>query len=531
MKIPGVTEEDIRAELTKGPLKALLAGGSIQVVSSSVNFLTTSSIHGAFLNNAGISTSDASTNSLVQANWFINATTGSDTNDGSSSGAALKTFAELSRRWGKGNLLNPTGGTVTVNIMTDLPSTDPIAFDIRLASGVGLLISGEAGVTTLYTGTLSGVVAKNRATNTPLQGTDGYVTGGWASYIPTIASANPARILDTTNGSQFYAVKDLGGGAARFSEPIKPVTVIASAFPRFINNAARPTSAVANSDSFQLQSLPKVFWGSVKVDSAYSSASGTGVSSNVGYQGLHFDRIGATNGPPVQPNTQNSVVHKFYSCIISVQYQCVGAIPDPAFNNCAFRQTGQIFSGQGGVVSLLAGVVFGTVGNFGQNHIFDMDVMFQGGIIGNNNMAFKIGTLAIFDTPVLGTSNNNKTGDGLHVGPGSNMWLQTFLDTTGHALWGSGNAGAGVFVAPGGTFNYSATAPTITGSTPGTNDFNLAGATTSRAWDETANAGAGGWTTLITNSWANLTTAIASSGLGDAATNVGKGARMVKAAT
>jgi hypothetical protein len=38
MKIPGVTEEDIRAELTKGSLRALLSGGSLQVVSCSVKY-------------------------------------------------------------------------------------------------------------------------------------------------------------------------------------------------------------------------------------------------------------------------------------------------------------------------------------------------------------------------------------------------------------------------------------------------------------------------------------------------------------
>ena len=54
MSIPGVTEEDIRSELTKGSLKALFAGGSLVVVSSSINVSSGSSAHQQFLSGIGL---------------------------------------------------------------------------------------------------------------------------------------------------------------------------------------------------------------------------------------------------------------------------------------------------------------------------------------------------------------------------------------------------------------------------------------------------------------------------------------------
>ena len=55
MRIPGVTEEDIRAELTKGGLKALFAGGTLAVVSSSINVSSASTAHQQFLYGIGLS--------------------------------------------------------------------------------------------------------------------------------------------------------------------------------------------------------------------------------------------------------------------------------------------------------------------------------------------------------------------------------------------------------------------------------------------------------------------------------------------
>lgn len=61
MKIPGVTEEDIRSELTKTYFKNLFAGGSLTIVTSTINFTTYDSTHAAFLVSIGLPNFLAST--------------------------------------------------------------------------------------------------------------------------------------------------------------------------------------------------------------------------------------------------------------------------------------------------------------------------------------------------------------------------------------------------------------------------------------------------------------------------------------
>ena len=60
MKVPGITEEIIRFELTKGNLRNLLAGGSLIILSSTVNFSTDDPSHNTFLTSIGL------TGSVVQ---------------------------------------------------------------------------------------------------------------------------------------------------------------------------------------------------------------------------------------------------------------------------------------------------------------------------------------------------------------------------------------------------------------------------------------------------------------------------------
>lgn len=54
MKIPGVTEEDIRSELTKTYFKALFASGALVIITSTIDFTTFDSTHAAFLATLGL---------------------------------------------------------------------------------------------------------------------------------------------------------------------------------------------------------------------------------------------------------------------------------------------------------------------------------------------------------------------------------------------------------------------------------------------------------------------------------------------
>lgn len=58
MKVPGVTEEDIRAELTKGSLRNLLSNGDLTVVTSTVNLNTNDQNHALFLNSLSLTSNN-----------------------------------------------------------------------------------------------------------------------------------------------------------------------------------------------------------------------------------------------------------------------------------------------------------------------------------------------------------------------------------------------------------------------------------------------------------------------------------------
>lgn len=57
--------------------------------------------------------------------WYISAVSGSDSNDGRTPNTPLKTIAEMNRRQFKFTVIN---SNITVNIMSDVPITDPISF-------------------------------------------------------------------------------------------------------------------------------------------------------------------------------------------------------------------------------------------------------------------------------------------------------------------------------------------------------------------------------------------------------------------
>ena len=73
MKIPGITEEDIRSELTKTYFKKLLSGGSLIVTNSTVNLSTLDANHTAFLSSIGLAGSNVSAGGGLE---IVNVATG-----------------------------------------------------------------------------------------------------------------------------------------------------------------------------------------------------------------------------------------------------------------------------------------------------------------------------------------------------------------------------------------------------------------------------------------------------------------------
>jgi len=117
---------------------------------------------------------------LTQASWFINATLGDDENAGSATGAgALRTHAELERRWGPDPLLRQS---VTVTIETDLDATVDATPEINVTLR-GLAILEYIGTpTTVASGTLDSAISTNPGTNTQQSVTDAAI-GDWAPHV------------------------------------------------------------------------------------------------------------------------------------------------------------------------------------------------------------------------------------------------------------------------------------------------------------------------------------------------------------
>jgi hypothetical protein len=456
---------------------------------------------------------------LQQASWRINAATGNDANSGLP-GFPLKTFAELSRRWGNGNFLVPGAGLVVlVELETDLPSTDPISFDVRYGATNGILIKG-LNTTVLYSGTFSAVTAKNRATNTPLQATDAGVPGGWGPFLA--GGTTPARIHDTTNNSYFWPAKDLGAGAVRLSEPYQATVVglPGNSFPNLSGGTGpngRPPVAVAALDTFTLERLTQVYFGAVTINGA--TTVGATTSCTVAFQDLWITRTGGSN---LMHIAGGAVATCFYGCLLGLTCNTTSQVNGFRFqnSNVGLGALATIVGGTGGEFQFLAGLSNARFLASMALVFVDHDAMFQGAGFGFVVGAAKFGNACFFD--VGAGQSNNPTNDAIHLGPGTGFTNLNFFDGS-HAIWGSGGVGGGIGVAPGATFGYQTNAPSVTGSAPGTNDFVLGGATSSRAWDE----GLSAWGPLIANSWANLIVAVPA-GLGNSAVNVGKGASISK---
>lgn len=456
----------------------------------------------------------------VVADWYINATTGNDENDGSSA-SPLKTWAELARRCGAGNVLNPPVNLGarkmwTVHLMTSLPTSDAIAGTFILGFNVHCEVRGGVSAV-LLSGSFTAVTSRNGASNVPWQVTDSALplANSW-----TAAVGSRIRITSGTNQDVMFAVmKDLGSKQARVSEPVlisrfNPAN--ATTWPGAIAlfNAGK-TPVV--SDTYAVETLFSSNIGSLTIIPVDDNSNG-GVANNRWF----FTEVNVQNSDfalSYRKRTDNLFV--FNSCLFSGFVTSSPALI--SYIGCIFLKgifvtegTHVFYAGMMGTGSSAIGLVV----RDGRASV-DFDMMFQG--CGINGIGMSVFQAGIFDCPTIG---------GLIVG----VSYITYYGSAGSVsamngngtvarIWGSGNAGAGIYVDSGSILNYRAGAlagMTITGSTPGTNDLVLAGRTTGRAWDESG----GAWSPARTLSWANVAAALGSSGLAGQPVDVATGARL-----
>jgi hypothetical protein len=145
----------------------------------------------------------------AQATWWVNASAGNDENDGLTSGTALQTRLELSRRvWGA----RPNFG-VTVNIVGNCPPTDA-PFYVWYPTGGGFVFFLGA-TSVLYSGTVTTRVTQAAGpTTTDSEITDSAIP---VSYTASGLMVDGVNFFRTTGATPFTALKDLGSKAIRIT--------------------------------------------------------------------------------------------------------------------------------------------------------------------------------------------------------------------------------------------------------------------------------------------------------------------------
>lgn len=154
----------------------------------------------------------ATPNSWSEATWFIDPSnrlgTSSDTNAGTSQGKALRTYAELVRRWNGTTTPTLTGPTCAIEFLSGHPdATDPVICTPYCQSCFFLMTASGAPI--IATGVLSGVVANDIAANQALN-----------AVLPVGTVAGSLIVNPTRANSFARAFKNLGGNTWQISQPI-----------------------------------------------------------------------------------------------------------------------------------------------------------------------------------------------------------------------------------------------------------------------------------------------------------------------
>lgn len=143
---------------------------------------------------------------ITQAAWFVDSAAGSDANTGATSGTALATLAELSRRW-SGRVLSPAIAAATITLAGSF-TTESLSL---LATWVrGQRVTIQSVLTLEAAGTITTYTARNAAGNAS------------ATVLADISFAGHTqrriRLTSGANaGARAWVLADLGGNTCRVS--------------------------------------------------------------------------------------------------------------------------------------------------------------------------------------------------------------------------------------------------------------------------------------------------------------------------
>ena len=482
-----------------------------------------------------------------EPNWYIDAINGNNDNLGTTLLAPLQSHAELERRWGASPTLKPpvnvtvSARLLTIHILSDLPETDPINFDVALYQDVSVRYLG-IGQTEISTGTFTAVTAKVPGTDSAFEITDNTkALNFWANNRGMRVRITAGPRLNTI----MWVAKELAVGKFRPLDPSIPNSMASAAADNWtLINVVETTPQVG--DAYAVEQPWKVTWGRYSVKSAGMSDIGVFFPPELYVENL---AIGVRDDNPPFQGVGN-IQLRCVACQFVNYYmwaQSVGFDLRTFLINCGFgiiSTTLTFFAGvfvclDGGFVEIQGGGFIGfdadnparILGFSGQIYL-TFDVMVQTGQVQGSDI--RIQSLSVFDSVDSKYTPNGDAvrcsgsdiGTGLHDSDGQSVGetaLGTWnLEDVNVRLWGSGNAGVGVSVGSGSSFLWKTTVPTITGTG---GDFLVAASAKARAWDE----GGGAYTAARACTWANVAATVGAGGFGGSAHNVQQNAHVLQA--
>lgn len=170
--------------------------------------------------------------------WYIDPAAGDDSASGDAPAFALRTFAELVRRYGT---IAPTLRIdVTITFLSShVDDSDPVIFCPVLAHAAAVLLLGTLS-SPVASVTLASVTARHRATQTFLQATSG-------------ATAARQLVVNATHPSRAWTYKARGGGSFAMTQPLAPAS-----FPYSVFASNPRVDAWADGDSVAVYELTRV---------------------------------------------------------------------------------------------------------------------------------------------------------------------------------------------------------------------------------------------------------------------------------
>jgi len=436
----------------------------------------------------------------IRNNWYVDSVGGNDQNDGTTAATAIRTLAELARRWGDGPVQQVGDPNLAVNlfIVNDIPDPDALVLRPIFAPDTALRIFGGVSAV-IRVGTVTGYAAQVPGTNTPAVLTDAAFAGAWELG---------ERLRITTPGPQFNSMcqiqNDLGAGACNVSVPAyaneATFTTVPTPIAPVVGNAyavERLRRVPLGFTKMQVSEWPSGFIPVVNiVDCNLVPISGAPPGF---YQNLNYvEGEGAVAGSLV-----------FYQCTIDLSGALRGVIAVNSFfrvPQIELRTSAQINGGGAWVAPATPGVVMFTATDVQST----IDYNFQ--MWGLGFVAWSQGVCEGFAVFNAAASFFNPGGHAVRIGNGGAFTPPTKFRFRG-ITWGSGSAGVGIHVAGCSSLEMQATPP-ITGAL---GDWTTYDALQCRPFDDAL----GVYTAApIPPSWAAFVVAVGAGGFGLNAHNV-----------